>query len=144
MSQITNPLNLHTDLSPLVQKLGRHADLNRDGKVSGPEFAEFLDQVLQPDQPASPSLKVPTPYRDRMIGFDVTPSASPSASAKSRIAAMAQYLAPSAENLRQIALELGPAAGILRPDGLSLMLAGGAGSVAVRDLPTGAVWQWSE
>ena len=144
MSQITNPLNLNNDLSPLVQKLGRHADLNRDGKVSGPEFSEFLDQILNPDQPESPSITLPTPYRDRLVGFDVQPSASPSASAKARIAAMAQYLAPSPENLRQIARELGPTAGVLRPDGLSLMLAGGEGSVAVLDRANGPVWQWSK
>ena len=144
MSQITNPLNLNTDLSPLVQKLGRHADLNRDGKVSGSEFAEFLDQVLHPDQPASPSLTLSAPYSDRMVGFDVAPSASPSASAKARIAAIAQYLAPSSDNLRQIARELGPSAGVVRPDGLSMMLAGGEGTVSVRDRANGPVWLWSE
>jgi hypothetical protein len=79
-----------------------------------------------------------------MVGFDVAPSASPSASAKARIAAIAQYLAPSSDNLRQIARELGPSAGVVRPDGLSMMLAGGQGTVSVRDRANGPVWLWSE
>jgi hypothetical protein len=142
MSQVTNPLNIHNNVSPLVEKLGRHADFNRDGKISGPEFAEFLDQVLHPQAPSTPALKVPAPYGDRLVGLDVRPSASPSAPIKERLAAIAQYLSPSPEHLRQIARELGPAAGVVSPDGLSLMLSGGQGVFGVRDRANGPVWQW--
>lgn len=142
MSQIINPFTSHGDVSPLVQKLGRHSDVNRDGHVSAPEFAEFLNQVLHPESQSAPAMKMPAPYGDRLVGLDVRPSSSPSAPVKARLAAIAQYLAPSPENLRQISKELGPSAGVLSPDGLSLMLAGGEGTFGVRDRANGPVWQW--
>jgi hypothetical protein len=140
MSQI-NPFNAHTDISPLVQKLGRHADANRDGHVSAPEFAEFLDNVLHPERAAAPGGAMTSNYRDRMVGFD-QPSNASTPSVKARIAALAQHLSPSPEHLRQLANGLGPNTGLLSADGLTLRLTGGEGMLSVRERADGNVWQW--
>jgi hypothetical protein len=145
VSDAVNPLNanLHGDLSPLVQRLGRQADLDRDGHVSAPEFAEYLDQVLHPAQPVRPMLSGDVaPYRDRLVGFDITGDAAAARDAKGRVANLAQYLEPTATHLRQIAAELGPSAGVIGPDGLTLRLPGDQGCVGVRDQGHGPIWQW--
>jgi hypothetical protein len=138
-----NPLSPNGDLSPLVQRLGRQADLNRDGHVSAPEFAQFLDQILHPAQAATPGLPggVP-PFRDRLVGFAPTGPADPAADLKTRVASLAQYLAPTSGHLGQIAAALGAPAGALGADGATLTLPGGEGALGVRDLGTGPVWQW--
>lgn len=143
MSHGVNPLSPNGDLSPLVQRLGRHADLNRDGHVSAPEFAQFLDQILHPSQAATPGLSgdVP-PFRDRLVGFGVSGPADPAADTKARIAGLAQYLAPTSGNLAQVASALGSPAGALSADGLSLRLPGDQGAIGVRDQGTGPIWQW--
>ena len=140
MSHI-NPFNTQTDISPLVQKLGRHADSNRDGQVSGKEFAEFLDNVLHPERTSSPGAAVQANYLDRMVGFD-QPSSPVPGSVKARIAALAQHLSPTPEHLQQLAGGLGPGAGTLSADGLTLRLTGGEGVLGLRERADGNVWQW--
>jgi hypothetical protein len=143
MTHGVNPLSSNDDLSPLVQRLGRHADLNRDGHVSGPEFAQFLDQILHPAQASRPGLPGDlTPFRDRLVGFGATGPADPAVELKARVANLAQYLAPTSGHLGQIASALGSPSGALAADGLTLQLPGGQGAIGVRDGGRGPVWQW--
>ena len=143
MSHGVNPLSPTGDLSPLVQRLGRQAELNRDGHVSRPEFAEFLEHILHPAAPATPGLAGDAPaFRDRLVGFGATSAADPAIALKARVAGLAQYLAPTAGNLGRIASELGPSAGVLGADGLTLLLSGGEDAIGVRDRGDGPVWQW--
>jgi len=135
-----NPLSGNGDVSPLVQQLGRAADLNRDGHVSAPQFAQFLDSILHPAAASTPGLsREAPPFRDRLVGFAAGP-ADPASALKTRVASLAQYLAPTAANLGRLASELGSPAGAINADGLTLRLPGGA--VGVRDDGRGPVWQW--
>jgi hypothetical protein len=141
----TNPLTLSGDLSPLVQRTGSQTGLNRDGHVSAPEFAQFLDSLLHPEHAAAstPGLagQVP-PFRDRLVGFGASGPADPSADIKARLASLVQYLPPSAGSLGQISSALGTSGGMLGADGMTLNLAGGQGALGVRDFGAGPMWQF--
>jgi hypothetical protein len=139
-----NALRPGGDLPPLVEKLGRHADLDRDGKLTPAEFAGFLDRVLHPEgaPPAAASLPRVPAYLDRLVGFG--PGATPDTAhlLKHRVAALAQHLEPTPAHLGRIAAELGPQAGVMTADGLTFLLAGGQGAVGVRPGGSGDVWQF--
>jgi Ca2+-binding EF-hand superfamily protein len=97
----------------LLQHLFKKADTNGDGHVSANEFQSFLTMAMQ------------------------TPSE------KSAFLALAKNVTPTADNLRQIAGELGPEIGQISADGTSFALANGAGTVNIRDLGKGPVWQFT-
>jgi hypothetical protein len=99
--------------SDLVQHLFKKADTNGDGHISANEFQSFLTTAMQ------------------------TPSE------RSAFLALAKNVPPTADNLRQIAGELGPEVGQISADGTSYALANGAGTVSIGNRGQGPVWQFT-
>lgn len=102
-----------TAANELLQHLFKKADTNNDGHVSATEFQSYLTTAMG------------------------TPSE------KTAFLALAKNVPATPDNLRQIAGELGPDIGQVSADGTSYSLANGAGSVFIRDLGKGPVWQFT-
>lgn len=122
----------------LVQQLLKRADINHDGQVTTAEFNALLtDKIAAQDDEAKDAV-----FRDRLNGFDMTRLSNAPVNAKEAFAVRAQFLAPSAANLEQLARELGDAKGSLEADGVTYRLNGSNGYVGVRNRGYGPVWQW--
>ena len=117
-------------LDPFVEKLFGRADVDRDGRVSKPEFTEFLDQVLQ------------AAAGDPAIAAPAGSAAHGAESLSQRLLDLARKIEPNAANLRGLAARLGPSAGSLDADGLTFTLRDGSGALGIRDRGIGAAWQW--
>jgi hypothetical protein len=161
MANNVNPLNSVTDgIQPLMRQLARVADANGDGQVSTEEFGTFLTQMLRSGGASTNSLKTlastaaaaassplgftagADSYLDRLEGFDLSRMENSAHSPKYAFANLAKGLAPTPENLRVIAEQLGPSKGFLEADGLSYILYDSNGYVGVRDRGNGPIWQW--
>jgi hypothetical protein len=158
MANNVNPINTASDgLAPLMRQLARRADANGDGQVSTEEFGSFLTQILRPAsasttgltnglvnslRPLSSAAGGHNSYLDRLEGFDLSRLENSAHSPKYAFANLAKNLAPTPENLRVIADQLGPSKGFLEADGLSYILYDSNGYVGVRDRGHGPIWQW--
>ena len=159
MANNINPLNSVTDgIQPLMRQLARRADANGDGQVSTEEFGTFLTQLLRAGGATTKSLSdslstltnsansvapgASGNYLDRLEGFDLSRMENSAHSPKYAFANLAKNLAPTPENLRVIAEQLGSSKGFLENDGLSYILYDSNGYVGVRDRGNGPIWQW--